>query len=102
MVIQMTYEGLRKKLLDYYGTATGFFPAAWGDVLEVERADNEKLICMAIDAGIDISGLLSVGDMREALEQYYEAAGFSDYYNRVLKDTSDDGIRDLFRGTFGK
>ena len=53
----MTYEDLRKKLLDYYGTATGAFPAAWGDVIEVERADHAELLRLAREAGIDISRL---------------------------------------------
>ena len=53
----MTYEDLRNELLDYYGTATGPFPAAWGDVLRVQNADNEELRRMAIEAGIDTSGL---------------------------------------------
>ena len=51
----MTYEDLRKELLDYYGTATGPFPAAWGDVLRVERADNDELLRLAEEAGIDTS-----------------------------------------------
>ena len=53
----MTYEDLRNKLLDYYGTATGPFPAAWGDVLRVQRADHEELLELAQDAGIDTSDL---------------------------------------------
>ena len=53
----MTYEDLRNKLLDCYGTATGPFPAAWGDVLRVERADNEELLELAREAGISTYGL---------------------------------------------
>ena len=51
----MTYEELRKELLDYYGTATGASPAAWGDVIEVERADHAELLRLARKAGIDVS-----------------------------------------------
>ena len=51
------YENLRKELLDYYGSATEFFPVAWGDVIEVERASNDELLKMAKEAGIDISRL---------------------------------------------
>lgn len=54
----MTYEDLRKELLDYYGTATGAFPVAWGDVIEVEQADHAKLLRLAREAGIDTSDLL--------------------------------------------
>ena len=53
----MTYEDLRKELLDYYGTAACPFPAAWGDVLRVQRADHEELLELAEEAGIDTSGL---------------------------------------------
>lgn len=53
----MTYEDLRKELLDYYGTATDVFPAAWGDVIEVERASDNELLQMAREAGIDTSDL---------------------------------------------
>ena len=53
----MTYEDLRNELLDYYGTATEPFPAAWGDVLRVQSADNKELLQIAIEAGIDTSGL---------------------------------------------
>ena len=49
-VLTMTCEDLRKELLDYYGTATGPFPAAWGDVL---RVDNDELVRIAEEAGID-------------------------------------------------
>lgn len=62
----MTYEDLREELLDYYGTATGAFPAAWGDVLRVERADNEELLELAREAGISIYGL-EEDDRREEL-----------------------------------
>ena len=96
----MDFEKLRKKLLDYYGTAAGPFPAAWGDVLAVQRADEAELIRMAYDAGIDFSGAISADDMREALEQYYEAAGFAGFHDRMLKDLSDDEIRRLFFETY--
>ena len=54
----MTYEDLRKELLDYYGTATGASQAAWGDVIEVERADHAELLRLAREAGIDTSDLM--------------------------------------------
>ncbi len=53
----MTHEELRDKLLDYYGSATGTMPAAWGDVLAVQSADKDDLVRMAEDAGIDTSGV---------------------------------------------
>lgn len=53
----LTYKDLRKDLLDYYGTATDPFPAAWGDVIAVQRVDNEELLCMAKEVGFDTSEL---------------------------------------------
>ncbi len=43
---------------------------------------------------------MSVEDMIEDLEQYYEAAGFSDFYQRKLKNKPPDEIRELYRTTF--
>ena len=35
--------------------------------------------------------------MKDYLEQYYEAAGFADFYERVLKGMSDDDVNELPR-----
>ena len=43
---------------------------------------------------------LTVDEMTEALAQYYEAAGFEDFYNRVLKGKSEDEIRQMYLKTF--
>ena len=43
---------------------------------------------------------LSIEDMIEDLEQYYESAGFSDFYQRELKNKTPDEIRELYRNTF--
>lgn len=43
---------------------------------------------------------MSVEDMIEDLEQYYESAGFSDFYQRELKNKTPDEIRELYRTTF--
>ena len=43
---------------------------------------------------------ISIDNMIEDLEQYYESAGFSDFYQRVLKNKTPDEIRELFRTTF--
>lgn len=37
-------EKLRKKLLDYYGSATPFFAAAMADVAKVEDMDDDEII----------------------------------------------------------
>ncbi len=43
---------------------------------------------------------LTVDEMTEALEQYYEAAGFVYVYNRELKYKSDDEIRRMYMDIF--
>ena len=43
---------------------------------------------------------MSIEDMIEDLEQYYESAGFSDYYQRELKNKTTDEIRKLYKTTF--
>ena len=47
-----------------------------------------------------IPGALTVDEMTDALEQYYEAAGFADFYNRELKDKSEAEIRQMYLKTF--
>lgn len=47
-----------------------------------------------------VPGALTVDEMTEALEQYFEAAGFADFYNRELKGKSEDEIRQLYLKTF--
>ena len=47
-----------------------------------------------------VPGALTVDEMTEALAQYYEAAGFADFYNRELKGKSEDEIRQLYLKTF--
>ena len=43
---------------------------------------------------------MAIEDMIEDLEQYYESAGFSDFYQRELKNKTPDEIRELFWTTF--
>lgn len=96
----MTTEELRQKLLDYYGTATGIAPWAFIDVSAIERADRETLIAYAAKAGINVESMMPVSDMCEALEQYYESAGFADFYNRRLRYMSKEEIIRLYAETF--
>lgn len=50
----MSTEELREKLMDYVGTAAfGGFPAAFGDLAEIENADDDELIEIAERLGID-------------------------------------------------
>ncbi len=43
---------------------------------------------------------IEIKDMIVQLEQYYESAGFSDYYNKVLKDMSNEQIKEQYNKTF--
>ena len=48
-------EYLRNKLLDYVGTAAfNGMPAAFGDVLEIQSADYDKLLEVAERLGFDV------------------------------------------------
>ena len=35
---------------------------------------------------------MNIADMRDELEDFFEAAGFADFYERVLKDMTDEQI----------
>lgn len=43
---------------------------------------------------------LTVDEMTEALAQYYEGAGFADFYNRKLKGKPEAEIRRMYLKTF--
>ena len=47
-----------------------------------------------------IPATLTVDEMTEALEQYYEGAGFADFYNRELKGKSEDAILQMYLRAF--
>lgn len=42
-----------------------------------------------------------IDEMVDILEQYYEEAGFENYYEEVLKDLSEFEIRELYQEIFG-
>ena len=35
---------LREKLIDYYGSATPFFPVAYADVVRIEQMSDDEII----------------------------------------------------------
>ena len=43
---------------------------------------------------------MSVQDMIADLEEYYENAGFADFYERALKGKNDEEIIQLYKDTF--
>ncbi len=45
-------------------------------------------------------GLISINNLVDDLETFYETAGFADYYDRVLSDMSDEEIREFHKLTF--
>lgn len=47
-----TLERIRQELIDRYGTLAQIYPAAYSKVDEVERADPDTLIQMALDEKI--------------------------------------------------
>ena len=57
----MTYDELREKLIDYYGSASCIFPMALISVAEIEAASNQELLEYAREAGFRLSSF----DMEE-------------------------------------
>ena len=43
-----------------------------------------------------------IEDMRDELAEYYEAAGFENYYDRVLKHKTNDEIIEMYKDVFGE
>ena len=44
--------------------------------------------------------MITLKEMIAELEEFYENAGFSDVYERKLKDMGEDEIRRLYKATF--
>lgn len=44
--------------------------------------------------------MITLKEMIEELEEFYENAGFADVYERKLRDMSEDEIRSLYKATF--
>lgn len=53
--MNIDYEKLRKDLIDYFGSATSFYGAAYMDVIRVENASYEELISIALNNGFNLS-----------------------------------------------
>lgn len=43
---------------------------------------------------------MTMEEMLDELEEYYECAGFENFYERVLKELSEESIREYYRSTF--
>lgn len=55
MKIEIDIEGLRSDLMNYFGTAMGFFPNATMDLIKIENASAEELIIIAVRNGFDLN-----------------------------------------------
>lgn len=55
MEVEIDIEKLRSDLMDYFGTAMGFFPVATMDLIKVQNASSEELINFALKNNIDLS-----------------------------------------------
>ena len=49
------YERLREDLIEYYGTASVYFPVSLVDVSHIETASDKQLKDMAIEVGLNLN-----------------------------------------------
>ena len=54
MDFEYDFDRLRQDLLDFFGTSMMFNPMAVLNVIDVEKADNEKLLHLAQSNGFDL------------------------------------------------
>ena len=43
---------------------------------------------------------MTINDMIDELEDFYESAGFADFYERILKNMSEEKIKEYYKKTF--
>ena len=55
MELEIDIEKLRSDLMDYFGTAMGFFPVATMDLIKVQNASDEELINIALKNNFDLN-----------------------------------------------
>lgn len=55
MYENIDYDKLRSDLMDYFGSAMAYYPAAVIELSEVENASNDKLIQIAIQNGFNLN-----------------------------------------------
>ena len=54
MDITIDIDSLRSDLVDYFGTAKEYYPAATIDLVNVERASDEEIVRTAINNGFNL------------------------------------------------
>lgn len=47
-------ERLRNELIDYYGTASMIYLAAWADLMKVKNASDEEILQIALADGYNL------------------------------------------------
>lgn len=52
--MKIDYDGLRRDLMNYFGTAMSYNPVAMMDLARVERCSNGELVSIAVQNGFDI------------------------------------------------
>ena len=55
MEVEIDIERLRQDLINYFGAAMSFYPAALIDLSKVEKASHQDLIDIALNNGFDIN-----------------------------------------------
>lgn len=58
MEVEIDIEKLRSDLMNYFGTATGFFPVATMDLIKVENASAEELVNIALNNNFDLNNYI--------------------------------------------
>ena len=69
MEVEIDIEKLRSDLMDYFGTAMGFFPVATMDLIKVQNASSEELISIALKNNIDLSKYIVNGYSKTCSEK---------------------------------
>lgn len=65
MELEIDIEKLRSDLMDYFGTAMGFFPVATMDLIKVQNASDEELINIALKNNFDLNKYIINGYIKK-------------------------------------
>lgn len=65
MELEIDIEKLRSDLMDYFGTALGFFPVATMDLIKVQNASDEELINIALKNNFDLNKYIINGYIKK-------------------------------------
>ena len=63
--LEIDIEKLRSDLIDYFGTAMGFFPVATMDLIKVQNASDEELINIALKNNFDLNKYIINGYIKK-------------------------------------